>query len=194
MSTVPKRYITTAEYLAIERRADVKSEYFNGEMFAMTGASRRHNVIAGNTYRRIHEQLDGRPCEIYMSDMRVKVNSTGLYTYPDLVVVCGEPRFEDAEVDTLVNPNTVIEILSDSTEAYDRGRKFEHYRQIESLREYLLIAQDHVHVEQFVREQNERWVLTETDRLESSVVLATIDCPVRLSDIYDRISFEASSE
>jgi Uma2 family endonuclease len=124
MSSQPTAYLTPEQYLAIEREADHKSEYVDGEMVAMTGASRRHNLVAFNLTREISRQLRGRPCEGYASDMRVRVPSARLYTYPDVVVVCGDPLFEDGYVDTLLNPTLIIEVLSESTELYDRGKKF----------------------------------------------------------------------
>src|SRR5205085_5334550 len=121
-------YYTPEEYLILERQAEYKSEYFNGEIFAMTGASRRHNLVAANVLASLHGQLRKRPCEVYSSDMRVKVSPTGLYTYPDVVVVCNDPLFDDKQKDTLLNPTVLIEVLSKSTASYDRGEKFEHYR------------------------------------------------------------------
>src|SRR5438094_499662 len=141
MSTVSKRLLSPEEYLAQERRAEFRSEYLRGEVFAMAGASYEHTRIKDNFSREIGNQLKGGPCFVLTSDMRVKVNATGLYTYPDAVIVCEQGRFEDANVDTLLNPRVIVEILSDSTEAYDRGGKFGHYRQIASLQEYVLVAQ-----------------------------------------------------
>ena len=126
---------TPEQYLELERKAPYKNEFVNGHIYAMSGASRAHNLITGNTHREVSSQLRGRPCETYVSDMRVKVNTTGLYTYPDVVVVCGEIRFDDAQKDTLLNPTVLIEVLSPSTEAYDRGEKFAHYRRLASLQE-----------------------------------------------------------
>ena len=137
MSTIPKTRYTAEQYLSIERAAQFRSEFFRGEMFAMVGASRKHNLIAVNISRRLNEQFDGRKCEVYQSDMRVKVNATGLYTYPDVVATCDEPQFEDDQVDTLLNPKVIVEVLSPSTELWDRGKKFKHYRNIPSLRECL---------------------------------------------------------
>jgi len=134
--------LTPEQYLEIERKAEYKSEYFNGETFAMAGASRRHNLITGNVFAAIHRQIRNRPCEAYTNDMRVKVSESGLYTYPDVVVVCEKPEFDDEHRDTLLNPSLIVEVLSESTEAYDRGKKFENYRMIASLSDYLLIAQD----------------------------------------------------
>jgi Uma2 family endonuclease len=187
---VQPRY-TPEEYLALERKATQKSEYVNGQVFAMSGASRAHNLIAGNVYREISSQLKGRPCEAYVSDMRVKVSTTGLYSYPDVVAVCGEIRFDDEQKDTLLNPTVLVEILSSSTEAYDRGEKFAHYRQLESLQEYVLVGQDKVRVEHFVR-QGDQWVLTEASNLDDTVHLASIGCRLALREIYDKVEFPAS--
>jgi len=187
MSSQTRTLLTPEEYLAIERKAEVRNEYYAGEMFAMTGASREHNLIAGNLTRRLMEQLDGRPCEVYSTDMRVRIPATGLYTYPDVSVVCGEPQFEDDHVDTLLNPFVIIEILSASTERYDRGRKFEHYQQIPSLVEYLLIAQETCRVEQFVRQGASQWLYSEAHRLEDVLTLGSINCALELKDVYARV-------
>ena len=150
MPAMPKPLLTPEEYLARERRAETKSEYLRGEVFAMAGASRAHNLIASNAAGELRQQLRDRPCEVYPSDMRVKVSPSGLYTYPDVTVVCGEPQFEDAEVDTLLNPKVLVEVLSPSTADYDRGGKFTHYRRLPSLQEYVLISQDRPLVEHYV--------------------------------------------
>lgn len=185
LQTQPK--LTVEDYLAIERSTEQKSEYLNGEMFAMGGASRQHNLIVTNTVRELSVQLKKRPCKVYANDMRVKVSSTGLYTYPDLVVVCGEERFDDHQKDTLLNPTVIVEVLSDSTEGYDRGEKFEHYRKLESLSDYLLIAQKKYHVECYQRRPDNRWLLTETNDLRDSVRLTSIDCELALAEIYDKV-------
>ena len=182
--------LTEAEYLVRERAAEYRSEYRGGRMVAMTGASRAHNVIRLNLAREVSAQLRGRPCEAYVNDMRVKVAAAGLYTYADLVVVCGEPAFEDATLDTLLNPGVIVEVLSPSTEAYDRGEKFAHYRRLETLREYVLIAQDRLRVERFVREaaDPDRWRLSELSQPDASLELATIGCAVPLREIYERVT------
>ena len=187
MSTRPTTYLTPEEYLAAERRAEHKSEYVDGEMVAMTGASRRHNLIAINIAREISQQLKGRPCEGYASDMRVRVPSTRLYTYPD-VVVCDEPKFEDDYVDTLLNPTLILEILSEPTELYDRGKKFGFYRTIETLAEYLLVAQDECRIEQYVRQPDGRWLLSDYRSLEDVVDLPSIQCQLALSEVYDKVA------
>jgi Uma2 family endonuclease len=181
-------YLTSQEYLAIERRAEYKSEYFDGEMFAMAGASPAHNQITFNVAGEIHSQLKKRPCLGYANDMRVKISATGLYTYPDIVALCGPPRFEDNQKDTLLNPTVIIEVLSDSTEAYDRGKKFQHYRTLESLQEYVLIAQHECRVEHYVRQPGNQWTLVEAHDLSESIQLSSIQCQLAVADIYDKVS------
>lgn len=151
MSSLAERRYSELEYLAWDRAAEHKSEYVNGKIISMVGASRRHNLIAGNVSSELRPRLRERPCEAYVSDMRVRVGQTGMYIYPDIMALCEEPRFEDADVDTLLNPAVIVEVLSQSTEAYDRGEKFAHYRKLEYLREYVLVAQDKVRVEHYAR-------------------------------------------
>jgi Uma2 family endonuclease len=147
MAVVTKRLLTEAEYLARERAASIRSEFLRGEMFAMSGARYPHNRVKENAARNVGNQLQGGPCFVLSSDQRVKVSSTGLYTYPDILIVCGPPEFEDSVLDTLLNPRVIFEGLSESTEAYGRGAKFAHYRQLTSLEEYVLISQDRPLVE-----------------------------------------------
>jgi Uma2 family endonuclease len=186
--------LTPAEYLARERQAETKSEFFNSEIFAMAGASRAHNLIVANIARDLGVQLEDRPCELYPADMRVKVSETGLYTYPDVVVVCGEPQFEDDHVDTLLNPTLIVEILSPSTEAYDRGGKFAHYRELPSLREYVLISQDRCRVERFLRQPDEEWVLAVADEMSAALPLASIGCDLQLSRVYAKVALPPVDE
>ena len=183
---------TPTEYLRRERSALHKSEYRDGEVVAMTGASRAHNLIASNLCRELSQQLRGGPCEVYVADMRVKVNEAGLYTYPDVVAACGEIRFEDDVTDTLFNPTLVVEVLSWFTEAYDRGEKFALYRRLESLQEYLLLAQDRVRAEHYVRE-GDRWAFIELNSLDDVLTLPSIDCRVRLADVYERVELTAGT-
>jgi Uma2 family endonuclease len=192
-STVQTR-LTAQQYLEIERRAEYKSEFLNGEMFAMSGASRAHNLIATNVTRELSGQLRGRPCETYAGDMRVKVSETGLYTYPDVLVVCGEAEFEDAHVDTLLNPTVIVEVLSPSTEAYDRGEKFAQFRNLASLREYVLIAQDRPRIERFRRSEGHDWLFSSVDGLEETAHLTAIGCDLALADVYERVQFPAAGE
>lgn len=188
MSPLALPYVTPADYLAAERKAAEKSEYINGHVYAMAGASRVHNLIVVNTVSELRAQLRGRPCEAYANDMRVKVERTGMYTYPDVIGLCEEPRFEDENVDTLLNPTVIIEVLSPTTERYDRGEKFAHYRRLESLREYILIAQDIRRIDHY-RRDGDTWVLTEVSEPESSLVISSISCTLRLGEIYDRVEF-----
>ena len=153
----------------------------------MTGASREHNLIVTNVVAELRQQLKRRPCQVYPNDMRVKVDASGLYTYPDVVVACGETRFEDEQVDTLLNPTLIVEVLSASTEAYDRGEKFEHYRKLGSLAEYLLIAQDRPHLEQFVRQPDGHWLLSEWHGRDSVARLPSNDATLALAEVYDKL-------
>ena len=192
MQTQSKCRLTPEEYLAIERRAEYKSEYYDGEMFALAGASEKHNLITLNIVSTIHAALKEKPCKAYASDMRVRVPVVGLYTYPDIAVVCGKAEFDDAIKDTLLNPVLIIEVLSESTEAYDRGKKFEYYRMIPSLREYVLVAQDRRCVEVFTREDF-RWIFTEAGRERDYVELSSIGWTLLLPDVYSKVEFEEQS-
>jgi Uma2 family endonuclease len=189
LSQPQSAWTSPQEYLARERKAEYKSEYLRGEIFAMSGVSREHNLIAGNVFGEIRRQFRGRACEVYMSDVRVKVEDSGLYTYPDVVAVCEEPQFEDDEVDTLLNPTLIVEVLSKSTEGYDRGAKFEHYRKLTSLREYVLIAQDKPHVEHFIRQEGGMWLLWETGDLEVVVRLPAVKAELTVAEIYEKVVF-----
>lgn len=178
----------------MERKADFKSEYDGGFITATAGTSRVHNLIAGNLHGEIRSQFKGRKCESYIGDVRLCVSATGLYTYPDVMAVCGDREFLDADVDTLVNPTMIIEILSPTTEAYDRGRKFRHYQRLQSLREYVLVAQEEVRVERFTR-RGDDWILSVFSSLDDTLRLDSIDCEIALREIYDKVEFtgEAST-
>src|SRR6266850_4282161 len=190
MSSKVLSYISPEEYLKLERQAEYKSEYLNGEIFAMTGASRKHNLIGTNLVVSFAQQLRGKSCEVYPGEMRVKVRTTGLYTYPDVVIVCGEPKFEDEEIDTLLNPTVLIEILSTSTERYDRIAKTSYYRTIDSLTEHLLVAQHEYRIEQYVRQEDQRWSLFDYRSLDDVAQLQSIGCSLALRDVYDRIEID----
>ncbi len=192
MSTLPKPFLTPEQYLEIERQADFKSEYLGGEMFAMAGATEEHNVLSVTLSALLYLQLRRRKCRVFSTDMRVRVSVTGLYTYPDVIVVCGERRFADDQSDTLLNPTFVAEVLSPSTEAYDRGRKFEHYRALESLADYLLVTQDRIHADHYTRQPDGRWVLSEASRLEDVVDLPAIGCRLALADLYENVDLTAA--
>jgi Uma2 family endonuclease len=189
MSTVSNRLLTAQEYLARERLADFRSEFCRGEMFAMAGASWEHTLIKDNLAREAGNQLKGGPCHALTSDLRVKVNATGLYTYPDMVVVCDEPQFEDEVMDTLLNPRVVVEVLSDSTEKYDRGIKFGHYRQVPSIQEYVLVAQDRPLLERYVRQADGSWVLTAFNDMTLVFAFGSIPVQVAMAEIYNRVEF-----
>ena len=193
MASLPKQRLTPEQYLEIERRADHKSEYHSGEMFALAGVSEPHALIMGNIFAELHQQLKHRPCKVYQSEMRVKVDATGLYTYPDVTVVCGEARFDDNHMDTLLNPTVLIEVLSKSTEAYDRGEKYAHYRRLESVTDYLMVSQHTPRIEQYVRQPDGHWLMTEASGLESFIEIASIDCRLALSDVYDKVDFSAGA-
>ncbi len=158
-------------------------------MVAMTGGSRENNLIVTNIVREISLQLKGRPCEVYPSNMRVKIPTTGLYTYPDVVVVCGEPQFEDPALDTLINPVLIVEVLSRTTEAYDRGAKFGHYRKIESLVENLLVSQHEYRIEQYVRQSEGPWSRSEIRGSKAKLDLTSIGCSLDYTEVYERIDF-----
>ncbi len=192
MLPAPKPYLTSEDYLAIERSAEGKSEYLDGEMFAMAGASEAHNLIVSNLIRSLGNRLAERPCRVYPGDLRVLVEATGLYTYPDVSVVCGEPRLvEDRHQDNLTNPQLLIEVLSPSTEAFDRGRKFEHYRAIPSLREYLLVAQEKSALELFLREGDGFWRFTAVQGIDSVLTLPTLGIELPLGEVYGKVTFPA---
>ena len=187
-SAAVQSHLAPEEYLALERKATIKSEYVNGQMYAMSGASRAHNLICLNIGGELRTQLKERACEVYTNDMRVRVTVAGLYTYPDVLVVCEEPRFEDDSFDILLNPTVLFEVLSPSTEAYDRGAKFGYYRQLDSMQEYTLVSQDLMRVEHYLR-HNEQWILTEFGSLDDVVGLTSIDCELPLREIYAKVEF-----
>ncbi len=186
MVTQPAARLTPEEYLARERAAETKSEYIDGVLVAMGGASPRHVLITTNITGELYGQLKGRPCRVFSQDLRVRVEEAGMYAYPDVAAVCGEPTFDAGALDVLTNPTLIVEVLSESTEAYDRGLKFARYRQRASLQEYLLVAQDRVSVERYSR-QGEFWVLTEATHLEDAIELPSIGCTLALRDVYDKV-------
>jgi Uma2 family endonuclease len=187
VSTQPKTGITPEEYLERERQADIKSEFLRGEMFAMSGATRQHNAIAINILTELNLQFADRPRQVYGLDMRVKVDATGLYTYPDVVAICGELRFEDAQLDTLMNPNLIIEVLSNSSESYDRGKKFAHYRSIDSLKEYVLVSQNECRIERFSRQDDSNWLYSENTDPDSSIELSSVACRLSAARVYHKV-------
>jgi len=188
----PKPNLSREEYLAIERASEGRSEYLDGEMFAMAGASETHNLIVSNLIRALGNRLAERPCCVYPGDLRILVVATGLYTYPDVSVVCGEPCLvQDRHQDILLNPQLLIEVLSPSTEAFDRGRKFEHCRAIPSLLEYLLVPQEKPALEHFLREQGGAWRFSAVQGIDSALTLPTLGIELPLAEVYRRVVFGA---
>ncbi|MCE2399262.1 Uma2 family endonuclease [Candidatus Poribacteria bacterium] len=180
---------TPEEYISLERKATLKSEYLSGEILAMSGASLSHTRITLDIATELNIQLRGQECEVVTNDMRVKTTPIISYFYPDVVVFCGEPEFEDDTLDTLLNPVLIIEVLSPSTEAYDRGEKFEYYKQIASLKEYILVSQDKVHVEHYQLQDTE-WKLKTFHELQDTLSLPSTGCKLSLSDIYTRVNLD----
>ena len=180
---------TPEEYISLERKATRKSEYLSGEILAMSGASLAHTRITLDIATELNIQLRGQKCEVVTNDMRVKTTPIVSYFYPDVVVFCGEPLFEDETFDTLLNPVVIIEVLLPSTEAYDRGEKFESYKQLLSLKEFILVSQDKVHVEHHCL-QDTQWKLKEFHALQDSITLSAIGCKLSLRDIYTRVNFD----
>jgi Uma2 family endonuclease len=194
MAAQPQPRLTPEQYLEIERASQTKNEFYDGTMYAMPGVSWNHALITNNLARRLGNALDGSPCSAVSSDMRVRVSIGGLYAYPDIVVVCDQPGFADANnIDTLINPRLLIEVLSPSTEAYDRGFKFQQYRKLESLQEFALTAQTEPRLEVFRRQPGPHWLLTEFTGLESACLFESLGVTIPLSEIYDKVSFTAGA-
>lgn len=196
MSTMPqKTRYTPEEYLSLERSAEHKHEFFAGEIFAMAGASKEHVRISGNLYFHLRLQLQGKPCEPFNSDMRIKVATSGLYTYPEVSVACAPLQFEDAQGDTLVNPKVLIEVLSPSTEHHDRHFKFKHYRRLDSVTEILLVHQDSPSVERYFRQPGtDLWIFDPRYGLEETLRLESIDCTLTLAQVYQDVEFPPEEE
>jgi Uma2 family endonuclease len=192
MAAELKPRLTFDEYLEIESKAEFKSEFVNGWMYAMAGASPEHNQIVGNVVTEFNMQLKKRPCVVYPSDMPLKVEKREHGRYPDVTVVCGEPQFHKGKyLKALINPTVIVEVLSTSTEDLDRDVKLEEYRTIPSLREYLLIAQDRCHAEHFVRQGGAQWLLTEFNEMQDTIFFPSINCRLTLSDVYDKVKWPA---
>jgi len=191
MSLQPKLRLTFDEWLDGERASiEGRSEYVDGEVFAMTGASAEHNAIVVNIARELSIQMKGRPCQVYANDMKLRIRPAEAGKYPDLIGLCGEQQFQDGRRDVLLNPSLIVEVLSDSTEAYDRGNKFAIYRELPSLKEYLLVSQHRVQVELFSRGDDGRWTLSDFSALTDSVPLPSIGCSLSLAEIYDKVVFQ----
>ena len=182
--------LSVGEYLAIERQSEIRHEFLDGHVYAMAGESIAHSTICFNLAVTIGAQLKGRSCRGFSPNMKVRAGERGLYAYPDLMVACGEPAFQDERGDVLLNPTVIFEVLSRSTEAYDRGEKFERYRDhVETLRDYVLVSQDRPRVEHRRREPDGTWTSTELDGLAEVLSLPSVDCRVPPADVYSRIAF-----
>lgn len=188
-----KTRMTPEEYLEFERTSEIKHEYFEGEIFAMVGASLNHNKISINLVRELGNRLKDSSCDLFSNDLRVKVQEIDKYTYPDIVIVCGDIDLEkESGMETLLNPMVIIEVLSDSTEAYDRGTKFQHYRLIPSLQEYILVSQHSYLVERYVRSEDGGWRYFSYENVEHTMEIESVKCKLMLSDIYYRVEFRDS--
>lgn len=183
------RRLTPAEYLEIEHVAPHRSEYFDGEMFAMAGGSPRHSLIKANLVSELRTRLKGRPCTTYDSDLRIRIPATGLYTYADASVICGELQLDSLDPNTVLNPTLVAEVLSDGTEAYDRGKKFDHYRKLPTLKEYVLVSQDSPRLERFSKNPDGTWTLTIASGLDATLPLPSIGVSLSLAEIYEKVDF-----
>ena len=190
MSAFEKAYITPEQYLEIEFLADHKSEYFAGQMYAMAGALPAHVLLVTNLVVELGGQLRRRPCGVYSTDLKVRVSETGLFTYPDVIVVCGELELLEKRKDVLLNPTVLIEVLSDSTELYDRTGKFEHYRRLKSLQSYLLVSQKAMRVELYERQANEQWLLSVSEGESGALEITSIGCTLTNADIYSKVVLE----
>jgi len=193
MSTLPKTFVTPEEYLERERKAECKSEYYNGGIFAMSGVSRKHDGIAMMLQFLIAGHLRGKSCRPYSAEVRVLAQPSGLYTYPDLSVVCGKPQYADSDVDTLINPILLVEVLSPSTEVYDRGQKAKLYRAIPSLQELLLVSQETYEVELYRRQPDGSWSIVSVTGLDASMELASIGYTLHLRELYEIVVAETDA-
>jgi Uma2 family endonuclease len=184
MASEPHQRLSIQEYLALERDSEMRHEYLDGEMFAMSGATYEHNVVTGNIFGLLWTQLRGKACRALQETMRVRT-PTNFVAYPDVVALCGERKFDDSKLDTLLNPALIVEVLSPSTEAYDRGTKLPRYKYIPSLSDCLLVAQDRVHVEHYQRQGN-IWRLMELDEPTQAIELPSIGCRLTLAEVYEQ--------
>lgn len=189
-ANLKQRLFTPEEYLAVERMAETKSEYLEGMIYAMVGASSAHNIITFNLAGLLWGQLKGKSCQGFSNDMKVQTSDGGLYAYPDLTIVCGKPRFRDEKNDVLLNPKVIIEVLSPSTEDYDRGRKFSLYQQIESLTSYLLVSQDRANIDHCWKNEEGDWLLRSAAGLGATVQIASIECLLPLAEVYEGVAFD----
>lgn len=194
MSAQPEPFLSVEEYLAFEETSPERHEYYAGHVVLLAGGSEAHALIIGNITTLLNIQLRNRPCRVYASGMKIKVEQAQVYTYPDVTVVCGPSRFEDTTRRVLLNPTVIIEVLSETTETYDRGKKFRYYRMIETLQEYLLVSQHSLHIDHYIRQNDHFWLLSSADLADDTVTLPSIACTLLLSDIYHKVSFDTDRE
>ena len=193
MCALEQTYYTPEQYLEIDRKAEYRSEYVNGEILAMAGTSREHNLIVTNLVREVSLALRRKPCETYSNDMRVSVSPTR-YAYPDVVVACGGPQFIDGQLDTLLNPSVIMEVLSPTTANDDRSWKFAHYRRLETLTDYVMLSQFQPFIEHYARQSDNQWILTEVAGLNTTLRLPSLGCELPLPLIYERVEFVPDPE
>jgi Uma2 family endonuclease len=186
---VEETYYSPDEYLALERAAEEKSEYLDGIIYLMSGGTVEHSTISLNIGSELRAQLKGKRCRAFESNMKIGIPDSRLFSYPDASVVCGEPVFRDQYRDVIINPTVIVEVLSSSTERFDRGKKFARYQQLESFTDYVLIAQDEPRVEHFAKQANGTWILTIVEGLENQLHLPSLDCVLSRNEIYDRVKF-----
>jgi Uma2 family endonuclease len=191
MATQLNTFVSPEEYLEVERQSDTKSEYMDGVVYAMTGARINHIRVVSNLTTELVTQLRGRRCDVLASEMKVRLQDSRKFFYPDVIVLCGEPQFHDEREDIILNPLLVVEVLSKSTEAFDRGAKFQAYQTLDSLKEYLLVAQDRPIIEQYVRQADGKWTYTAAVGLESSLALPSVECTLNLSAVYDKVDLDS---
>ena len=188
--TPPGQELSLAGYYALEDTSEIKHEYFRGVAYAMAGASARHNLIVANLISSLHAQLRGKHCTVYPGDLRLQVVATGIYTFPDVMVICGDLQYADAREDTVTNPSVIFEVISPSTEHYDRGKKFEHFRTVSTLQEYLLIAQDRLHIEQYIRQEADQWLFVEYSLDQALIPLKEIGCILSVAAVYEKVCLD----
>lgn len=191
MASIVTRRVTPEEYLELERAAEFRHEYRDGEIVAMSGASRWHVRIVSNLVAELGTQFRETACNVYPIDLRVSADASRLFTYPDVIITCGEEKFLDKHFETLLNPVVLIEVLSPSTKSYDRGEKFRRYRTLESLREYLLVAQDEMHIEHWTRQSDGNWTKTEFRNPDEIIKLVSVGAELRVTEVYRKVELKA---
>jgi Uma2 family endonuclease len=194
MSAIPESGVTYEQYLSREQTATYKTEYYRGELFAMVGGTPQHNTISGNVFSRLRGKLRGSNCRPFNSDQRIRIADIGLATYPDVSIVCGDLQLDEQDRDAITNPVVLFEVLSKSTERYDRGKKFDLYRHLNSFKEYVLVDQNEPYVESFLRQEDGSWVLNVFKHIDAILPLSSVNCELPLSEIYEDVEFTDTEE